>query len=291
MQKENFKKGAIVKVKLWGARGTIAIPRPETRRYGVNTPCVQVDAADAEPLILDGGMGLHWLGDALGKGIFGKGQGRAHLLISHTHWSHIQGIPFCMPMLVPGNSFTIHGRGGQRSIRELLLDQMQPTYCPVPNFFCAQIGAQVSVQELADAPLILGPLHIEHAELGSAHDGPCTAYRISDGQSTLAYMPAVEYMDAAVQDRAIKLARNADLLIHDAHYSDEEYETKCGRGHSSPRHAVDTALRAKARRLVLFNHHPERTDTEIDTIAATYTSDTLLVEAAREGCEYNLKED
>jgi hypothetical protein len=90
-------------------------------------------------------------------------------------------------MLVPGNSFTIHGRGGQRSIRELLLDQMQPTYCPVPNFFCAQIGAQVSVQELADAPLILGPLHIEHAELGSAHDGPCTAYHISDGQSTLVY--------------------------------------------------------------------------------------------------------
>jgi phosphoribosyl 1,2-cyclic phosphodiesterase len=280
-----------VKVKLWGARGTISIPRPETRRYGVNTPCIQVDTAGEDPLILDGGMGLHWLGDALAKGAFGKGQGRAHLLISHTHWSHIQGIPFCMPMLVPGNTFTIHGSGGRRTISELLLDQMQPTYCPVPNFFCAQIGAQVSVQELDSAPLTFDSLSIEHTELGIAHDGPCLAYRISDGQSTLAYIPAVEYIDEGAQDRAIALARNADLLIHDAHYSDEEYETKRGRGHSSPRHAVDTALRARARRLVLFNHHAERTDTEIDTIAATHTSNALPVEAAREGCEYNLKEE
>lgn len=101
MQKENFKKGAIVKVKLWGARGTIAIPRPETHRYGVNTPCVQVDAADAEPLILDEVMGLHWLGDALGKGIFGKGQG------SPAHQPHALE-PY------PGHSFLYaHARARQ----------------------------------------------------------------------------------------------------------------------------------------------------------------------------------
>ncbi len=280
-----------MKVTLWGARGSIAIPSPETRHYGVNTPCVQIDAAGAEPLILDGGMGLHWLGNTLAQGAFGSGKGRANLLISHTHWSHIQGIPFFVPMLVPGNDIAIYGRGGEYTLRELLLEQMQPTYCPVPNFFCAQIGAQVTVRELDDTPLQFGPLHIEHCALGSAHGGPRIAYRIGDGQSTLAYIPAIEYLDKAIQERAIELARHADLLIHDAYYSDEEYEKKRGRGHSSPRHAIDTALRAHARRLVLFNHHAERTDAEIDAIAAIQASAALPVEAAREGSEYNLKED
>lgn len=280
-----------MKVTLWGARGSIAIPHPETRHYGVNTPCVQIDAADAEPLILDAGMGLHWLGDALGKGVFGKGKGRANLLISHTHWSHIQGIPFFMPMLVPGNSFTIYGRGGDATMRELLLAQMQPTYCPVPNFLHSDIGAEVAVEELGDAPLKFGALEVESCQLGISHGGPCMAYRVSDGQSALAYIPSVEYVDAAVQERAVKLARNADLLIHDAYYSDEEYEQHSGQGHSCARHAIDTALRAHARRLVLFNHYAERTDAALDAIVAQQTDAGLPVEAAREKSEYNLKGD
>lgn len=277
-----------MKVTLWGARGSIAIPHPATRHYGVNTPCVQIDAVGEDPLILDAGMGLHWLGNALGKGIFGKGKGRANLLISHTQWSHIQGIPFFMPMLVPGNIFTIYGRGGASTMRELLLAQMQPTYCPVPNFFSDGIGANVAVEELDETPLSFGSLTVEHCALGVSHGGPCMAYRIRDEQITLVYMPVVEYVDTATQERAVAFAQDADVLIHDAYYSDDEYAKQRGHGHSNPRQAIDTALRAQVRRLVLFNHYAERTDTEIDAIVAQHANGELPVEAAREGSEYKI---
>lgn len=278
-----------MKVRLWGARGGISIPRPQTRRYGVNTLCVQVENSGASTLILDGGIGLNGLGNALFAGAFGRGQGQAHLLFSHTHWSHIQGVPFCLPLLIPGNAFVLFGHGGTHGMRELLLEQMQPTYCPVPNFFHDDIGAQVEVCDLDDPqPLQLGEFRVEHAAVGHSHGAPCMAYSVSDGRSTLAYIPAAEYRDEASRARAVALCSGADLLIHDAYYSDDEYPAQQGSGHSCPQQAVDVASQAGAKHLILFNHHPARTDDELDAAVKALSHHPMPIEAGCEGSEYTL---
>jgi len=279
-----------VKVTLWGARGGMTIPRPETQVHGVNTLCVQVESEGEAPIILDGGMGLHWLGHTLAQGAFGKGQGHAHILFSHTHWGHIQGVPFCMPMLVPGNHFDLYGRGnGSYSTRDLLLAQMHSNYCPVPDFFTDSIGADVEVHELDGHVLQLGSTHIAIAEMGTAHGGICLAYRLTGKEGILAYLPTVEYLDDEMRARGTELARNADLLIHDAFYSDGEYPQHQGQGHSCPEHAIEIAQRAGARRLLLFNHHPERSDSALDAIRQTKAP--MPIEAARQGSMYHLNGD
>ena len=278
-----------MKISLWGARGDVSVIRPQTRKYGVNTPCVQIECDGADTLILDGGIGLHWLGNALIAESFGSGKGTAHLFFSHTHWSHIQGVPFFVPLLIPGNSIHLYGRGGSYSTEQILCDQMSPAYCPVPDFFDDSIGAEVKVSDLAVSPIRLGSLLVEYAEMGQFHGSPRLGYRISDDANTLAYIPAVEYLDDAVRTAAHTLSNGADLLIHDAYYSDEEYPTQQGRGHSSPRQALELAQSARAKRLLLFNHHPERTDQALDDAASALNSADLPVECARQGAVYGLE--
>ncbi len=277
-----------MKITLWGARGDVSAIHPDRSRYGVSTPCVLVEHSDADPIILDGGIGLHWLGNALMAGAFGKGQGRAQLFFSHTNWCHIQGVPFFVPLLIPGNSIRLCGGGSAHGTKQLLLEQMRSTYCPVPDFFQDGIGAHVDVCDLDTEPLQFGPLSVEHQEVGAFHGAQRLGFRISDGANTLAYIPAIEYVDDALQDRAEALARDADLLIHDAYYTDAELAAQKGAGHSCPAQALQTARRANAKRLVLFNHHPERTDDALDAAAQHLAKSDLPVEFGREKSEYSV---
>ena len=279
-----------MKISLWGARGDVSVVRPQTRQYGVNTLCVQIECDGADTLILDGGIGLHWLGNTLLAESFGSGKGTAHIFFSHTNWSHIQGVPFFVPLLIPGNSIYLYGRGGSYGTQKILCDQMSPAYCPVPNFFDNAIGADVKVSDLTESPIRLKSLLVEYAEIGQFHGSPRLGYRISDEANTIAYIPAIEYSDDAVRTVAHTLANDADLLIHDAYYSDEEYQTQQGRGHSCPRQALEVAQSTSAKRLLLFNHHPERTDQALDDAASTLNSTTIPVECGRQGSIYELGE-
>ena len=279
-----------MKISLWGARGDVSVVRPQTRRYGVNTLCVQIECDGADTLILDGGIGLHWLGNTLLAESFGSGKGTAHIFFSHTNWSHIQGVPFFVPLLIPGNSIYLYGRGGSYDMQKILCDQMSPAFCPVPNFFDNAIGAEVKVSDLTGSPIRLKSLLVEYAEIGQFHGSPRLGYRISDEANTIAYIPAIEYSDDAVRTVAHTLANDADLLIHDAYYSDEEYQTQQGRGHSCPRQALEVAQSTSAKRLMLFNHHPERTDQALEDAASTLNSTTIQVECGRQGSVYELGE-
>lgn len=278
-----------MRISLWGARGDISVVQSQTQQYGASTLCIQVECPGADTLILDGGIGLHWLGNALLAESFGRGQGKAHLFFSHTHWSHIQGVPFFVPLLIPGNSIGLYGCGGRSSTKKTLCDQMKPANCPVPDFFDDAIGAQVEVSELTKSPVRLRSLLVEHAEMDHVHGSPRLAYRISDGKHALAYIPAVEYLDDGVRTAAGTLAKDVDMLIHDAYYSDEEYPAQQGRGHSCPQQAMEIAHRAGAKRLLLFNHHPERTDQALDKAAAALNSAELPVEFGREKGVYELE--
>jgi len=268
------------------------VPYSADTQYGGNTPCVEVETGEGVPLILDGGTGLHWLGDALLKSAFGRGQGTAHLLLTHLHWGHIQGIPFFPPMLIPGNHFTFYGGGGcGYSLKDLLNAQMTPTFCPVPNAFSDEIGATAEVREIDEGEFSIGRIRVTARRLHHAADTICLGYRLEDGAATLAYLPDVEYLEEAHRLPALDLARSADLLIHDAHFATGEYESCRGRGHSCDRDAVRLAREAGVGHLLLFHYHPDHSDAVRDQVARAHGDCAFVVETGREGAEYTIDGD
>lgn len=276
-------------LRLWGTRGTIPTPEAENGRYGGNTPCIEVRSSEDDLLILDAGIGLHWLGDELMMNSFGGGEGRGHILVSHTHWSHIQGIPFFLPMLISGNRFSIYGTGGADSFKDLLLEQMTSYYCPVPNFFDDSIGALTRIEEIDEREFAIGSTRVTARRVNHVPDVVTLGFRIEDAAGgSLAYIPDVEYLEQEHRDQTLELAAGVDMLIHDAHQTTDEYPARRGRGHSSVQDAIEIARQAQARHLVLFHHHPDRSDSAIDDLLRSCDSVGLRVDAAREGAEYTL---
>ena len=278
-----------MRVKLWGTRGSIPTPESATSRYGGNTPCVEILADDGERIILDAGIGLHWLGQRLIEDGFGVGRGEAHLLLTHTHFAHIQGIPFFTPAMIPGNHFIVYGRGsGDDSLDDLLRKQMDTTYCPVPNFLGGGIGARMELREIDAGDFTIGSTAVSVRLVNHVADAHALGFRLESAGHSMAYLPDVEYLREEDRDAALLLAKGVDLLLHDAHYTGAEYGQMQGRGHCSADDAVAVASDAGAERLLLFHHHPNRSDADIDAMVASFAGSGVSVEGACEGAEYNL---
>ncbi len=275
-----------MRVTFWGVRGSIATPGEQYQRYGGNTPCVLVTVEGAPIIVLDGGMGVRWLGAEL----VANGQPvELTMFLSHTHWDHIQGIPFAPFMYIPGNRVDIYGFGGpSESLHQNLLRQMQTDYCPVPNFFLRDdVGATVTMFECDDESLPLGPASV------SSHQAPCGEkrsvgiYRIEAEGRSLAYLTDVEYPGGpSAWPQVIDVIKGVDLLIHDGQYRPQEREKRRNWGHSTYTEALEMATLAQVGKLVLFHHSPSRTDQQLDQIATELADSEIPVELAREGLEF-----
>jgi phosphoribosyl 1,2-cyclic phosphodiesterase/GAF domain-containing protein len=261
-----------MRVQFWGTRGSIAKPGPSTARYGGNTSCIEVRSARGTLVIIDCGTGAHCLGQNLmSTGTKGL---RGHVLISHTHWDHIQGIPFFAPFFVPGNQWDIYGpKGLDQSLREALAGQMQYTYFPVtPD----QFGATIHYHDLVEGTFDIDDIKITTHYLN--HPALTLGYRLEADGATIVYCCDHEphsrslaggQGNIAGQDlRHVEFANGADLLIHDAQYTAAEYPSKIGWGHSSAEYAVKVGQRAQVKRLALTHHDPLRDDDAVDRILA-----------------------
>ena len=282
-----------MRVQFWGTRGSIAKPGPSTARYGGNTSCIEVRSARGTLVIIDCGTGAHSLGQNLmsagAKGL------RGHILISHTHWDHIQGIPFFAPLFVPGNQWDIYGpKGLDQSLRETLAGQMQYTYFPVtPD----QFGATIHYHDLVEGTFDIDDIKITTHYLN--YPALTLGYRLEADGATIVYCSDHEphsrslaggQGDIAGQDlRHAEFINGADLLIHDAQYTAAEYPSKIGWGHSSAEYAVKLAQHAQVKRLALTHHDPLRDDEAVDRVLAgirdglQITASPLQVFAAVEG--------
>ncbi|MEH3144711.1 MAG: MBL fold metallo-hydrolase [Methylobacterium frigidaeris] len=283
-------------VRFYGTRGSLPVPGPGTVRYGGNTSCVAVRSRRGTLVVLDIGTGAYALGrDLTAQGLAGRG----HLLITHTHWDHIQGLPFFTPLFVPGNEWDIYApRGFGASLRETLSGQMQHRYFPVS---LDQLGATIRYHELVEGSLTLG----EDGDVAVAtqylnHPALTLGYRLQADGASLVYALDHEPFAPCAADglhplhgpdrRHAEFLDGADLVIHDAQYTAEEYPHKRGWGHSP----VEYALRAAqgARRLALTHHDPLRDDEALDALAARYRTacpgPELIV--AAEGLTLNLSE-
>src|SRR5690242_5915634 len=219
-----------MKVRFWGTRGSIATPGPSTVRYGGNTSCVEVRSDSGKVILIDCGTGAHALGQAL------KEQAKTcsgTILISHTHWDHIQGLPFFAPLFVPGNEWHVYGpRGVDTTIGQILAGQMEYTYFPVE---LTDLGASVDYHDLVEGTFTLGEVVVTTQYLN--HPALTLAYRLEVDGLALVYSCDHEPHDAHLAGggaafdnrgdaRHVELLRDADLVIHDAQYVADEYGDK-----------------------------------------------------------------
>lgn len=249
-------------VRFWGVRGSIPSPGPRTQRYGGNTPCLEMRCGD-ELLIFDLGTGVRELGEAL----LATGQPvRASIFLSHYHYDHLQGLPFFTPIFIPRNSFTVYGapRDGM-SVKEVLAGQMVQPYFPVT---AEQVfRAQLAYRDLGSGQVLeLGPATVRTLDLN--HPGGNLGYRVECNGKSVVYATDVE-VGSAKDPELVAFAKDTDVLIVDAMYTEDEYRgrsgaSKVGWGHSTWMSAVETANACGARQLVLFHHDPTRDDEAMD---------------------------
>jgi phosphoribosyl 1,2-cyclic phosphodiesterase/CheY-like chemotaxis protein len=281
-----------MRVRFWGTRGSIPKCGPQVLRYGGNTACVEVRTEAGTLIVIDCGTGAHDLGQEL---VAPGGAGRSgHLLISHTHWDHIQGLPFFAPLFSPGSRWDIYGpRGVRQSLQETLAGQMQSTYFPVA---LEELGADIRYHELVEGALQIGEVRVTTRYLN--HPALTLGYRLQADGATLVYASDHEphARDLAtgrgqVEGEDLRHAdflRGADLVIHDAQFTPGEYAERVGWGHSTGEYAVRTCQLVGARALALTHHDPRRSDDEVDRMAQAAQAclgdgPSLRVFAAAEG--------
>jgi phosphoribosyl 1,2-cyclic phosphodiesterase/CheY-like chemotaxis protein len=261
-----------VQIRFWGTRGSIPKPGANTARYGGNTSCIEARSSRGTLVIVDCGTGGHSLGQNLmSSGAEGL---RGHILISHTHWDHIQGIPFFTPLFVPGSEWDIYGpKSLGQSLRETLAGQMQYSYFPVTLDQC---GARIRYHELVEGTFNIDDIKVSTRYLN--HPALTLGYRLEVDGVTVVYacdhepysrMLGTGHGEIRGQDlRHAKFINRADLLIHDAQYTAEEYQAKLGWGHSTVEYVVKLGQFAQVKRAALTHHDPLRDDAAIDRLVA-----------------------
>ena len=242
-----------------GVRGSTPAPGDATARYGGNTSCVEV-RADNQVLILDAGTGIRRLGIDLLKE-FETSPIEVALLISHTHWDHIQGLPFFAPAYSAERKIRVlAARGAGAELTRALRNQMEPIYFPV-SF--DRLPGLMAVEELASDDVILGPFRVRVAALN--HPGGSTGFRIEANGGSIAYLPDHEpFENDSANDALSEFVREVDLLILDTQYTETEFQLHRGWGHGCLTNSVALAINAGVRQLAFFHHDPERDDEQID---------------------------
>ncbi len=293
-------------VRFWGVRGSIPTPGIQTAMFGGNTSCVEVRVGE-QVIILDAGSGIRALGQALMREFRDKPLDIT-MLVTHTHWDHIQGFPFFIPAYNPKVNVRIVGyEGAVHGLRGALFEQMQSAFFPVG---LNQMASHVTFEELSEMEFELGAVKVR--TIFANHPGICLGYRLNTPKGDIVYMPDHEAYErheierqklagensrpgldyARLQDeKVIEFIRGAEVVIGDTQYDTTEYPSRLGWGHTCADDAVELAMRAEVKHLFLFHHDPDHQDekmvamiTEAEARVAAAGS-AMIVSAAREGAE------
>jgi len=252
-----------MKVTVWGTRGSLPAPGPETTRYGGNTSCVEVRGRDGSVVVLDAGTGIRRLGGTIGPEVR-----RVDLLLTHLHLDHIEGLGFFAPLFRRGLEVHIWGPASTTfDLRARLTRYLSPPIFPVR---LRDLPCELELHDVVGVDrLQIGALDVRAALV--CHPGPTVGFRIREGDVSLAYLPdhepalgSVDFPHNPEWTSGFELAADADLLIHDAQYGDGEYADRVGWGHSALGDLCAFAGAARAARVVPFHYDPSHTDAELD---------------------------
>ena len=281
-----------MKLTVWGCRGSLPTPGPTTVRYGGNTSCYEIRNANNDLLILDAGTGLR----ELGLSLMGELPVKAHMLFSHTHWDHIMGYPFCVPLFIPGNTFHLHGPTHfNHSFEDVMTKSMDYTFFPVRM---EELGSTLSFEDMKEGEHQIGPFHVQVKYMN--HPILCLAFKITADGKTIVYTGDTEpYYDTIYgdsepvdEDEQIEKAelqefidtqnagmldflRDVDLVIYDCTYTQEEYPAKKGWGHTAMEYAIDICTQAEVGHLLMTHHEPTRSDDQLDVLLTRLRAETL----------------
>ena len=302
-------------VKIWGDRGSMPTPGPDTVEFGGNTSCIEVRCGK-RLIIIDAGSGIRQLGDSLMRTDFPKGPISADIFITHTHWDHIMGFPMFTPIYVPGTELRIRGpiTYEEDPLEKVIGSQLSYRYWPVRQ---EELAAKITYEQIKEATFDLGDgIWVTTKYLN--HPILCLGYRFeyrgrsfvtlydnepfrnvfptdpSDPQYDEAYAREGEEAAREQNEKILGFMAGADLLIHDTQYTAKEYVSgKVGWGHSSFEHAINAGHKAGVKRLLLFHHDPNRTDTELQELEIFYQArlrgrTSMSVEMSREGSLYTI---
>jgi phosphoribosyl 1,2-cyclic phosphodiesterase len=275
-----------MKVSFWGTRGSLATPGKTTLRYGGNTSCVQVTGDEGTVLVLDAGTGIRELSLDLPQNLR-----RVDVVLSHLHMDHIQGLGFFAPLYHPDMEVHIWGPASTTmDLRTRLTRYLSPPLFPV---HLRDLPCKLHIHD--DACMDVDILEFRVSSILVAHPGPTVGIRIEGPQGSLAYMPDHEPVLGALRflpDRdwisGMSVAQNVDMLIHDSQYTDTEYVSRIGWGHSSMRQALEFARMAEVGHLVPFHYDPRHTDDDLDHLFAEILSEispAFPVDPAKEGTD------
>jgi len=288
--------------RFWGTRGSIAAPGPGTNHFGGNTSCVELTTPSGGVLVLDCGTGARSLGNRLLASA--SGPVAATILLTHTHWDHIQGFPFFAPLFQPDNRFKVYGpEGAHLSLREVLAGQMEHHYFPVD---LDQLAARISYEDLCEGTYEIDGVQVRAQQMN--HPSPTLGYRIEAAGRTICYLcdhepfceqvwregaapGKMESILDAGDRRHAEYMQGADVVIHEAQYTPQEYPSKRHWGHSTYVYVVELAALAGVRRLFLTHHDPSHDDQFIAGVErqaqelARSLNSKLEVCCAYEGCE------
>jgi phosphoribosyl 1,2-cyclic phosphodiesterase len=286
----------------WGTRGSIAAPGPGTAHFGGNTSCVELTTPSGGILVLDCGTGARSLGNRLLARAAGPVS--ATILLTHTHWDHIQGFPFFAPLFQPDNHFKVYGpEGAHLSLRDVLAGQMEHHYFPVE---LDQLAARIVYQDLHEGVYQIDGLTVRAQRMN--HPSPTLGYRIEGGGRSICYLcdhePYFEdvwregapagRLESILEEgdrRHAEYMQGSDVVIHEAQYTPDEYPSKRHWGHSTYSYVVELAAAAGVRRLFLTHHDPSHDDEFVAAIEekarelAGRLGSPLEVCCAYEGCE------
>ncbi len=271
------------KIKFWGVRGSIACPSLDNTRYGGNTSCIEVFADDRR-FVLDAGTGIRYLG----KEFIKDNVCDTHLLFTHTHWDHINGFPFFIPAYNPKCS--IHIMAGhlndKEGIQKTLSNQMEGPMFPIP---LAAMQANMNFEdfEAGDSFNLYPDIKIRTTPLN--HPNKATGYRIDFKGHSVCYITDTEHVPGAPDQNILGLIEGADLVIYDATYTEDEFPTKIGWGHSTWNEGVRLCRAAKAGKLAIFHHEPDHNDDFMEKLEAEAKETWDQSFVAREGMEVEIE--
>jgi CheY-like chemotaxis protein len=261
-----------MRIRFWGTRGSIAKPGPATLRHGGNTSCIEMRAADGTLIVIDCGTGAY----ALGKSLTASGEPvDGSLLIGHTHWDHIQGFPFFDPLFAAQSKWSVYAPGGgERKLQAALAGQMAYEYSPIN---LDSLRAEVQYADLTEGVFEIGSIRVVTQYLN--HPALTLGFRFEADGATVVYAcdhepHSLHPLDAPAgaepihhEDRRhVKFLADADLVIHDAQYTLDDFPEKAGWGHTPLERAVDYAILSRTKKLLFTHHDPDRDDAAIDAL-------------------------
>ncbi len=250
-------------VNFWGVRGSTPCPCDDNHRYGGNTACVVLSSPGRDPILLDLGTGLRFYGETFPA----DRPFRGSVFVTHLHWDHVQGLPFFVPINRPGAELDVYAPAQEgMSVAEAFGEFMRPPYFPVR---CTDLAGAIRFHDASNTEIVVGDAKVLVRDV--PHVGTTNGYRVTTDGVSVAYLSDHQqplHDPCYVAPSVLELCRDADLVIHDAQFTPEDFVAKSNWGHCTVQYAVEVAAQAGARRLALFHHDPTRHDLAVDGLLA-----------------------